>query len=115
MIFLPCLRVIFNYTIFCLGITLWVSYYLYTVLHIFHPLDSRVLFLAFISARGVIVDIRTMTVEPDPAHPATVYSSRRPARYALEVPAGELAAAGVKVGDLVELLGSARDAAKAAR
>jgi len=82
----------------------------------FHMLDCHVpLDVAFISARGVIVDVRTMAVEPDPAHPATVYSSRRPARYALEVPAGELAAAGVKVGDLVELLGSARDAAKAAR
>ena len=82
----------------------------------FHMLDCYVpLDVAFISSRGVIVDIRTMVVEPDPAHPATIYSSRRPARYALEVPAGELAAAGVKVGDRVELLGAARDAAKAAR
>jgi len=74
------------------------------------PLD-----VAFISARLVVVDIRTMSVEPDPSDPKILYLSEHPYRYALEVAAGELKRAGVKIGDRVALLGAARDAAKAAR
>ena len=74
------------------------------------PLD-----VAFISARLVVVDIRTMSVEPDPSDPQVLYLSEHPYRYALEVAAGELKRAGVKIGDRVALLGAARDAAKATR
>ncbi|KPK84684.1 MAG: hypothetical protein AMJ81_05025, partial [Phycisphaerae bacterium SM23_33] len=82
----------------------------------FHMLNCRVpLDVAFISRDGRIVEIRTMAVEPDPANPKCLYSSRFPARYALEAAGGALARAGVKVGDTVELLGAAKDAAKAAQ
>lgn len=82
----------------------------------FHMLNCRVpLDVAFISSRGQIVQIRTMVVEADPANPTCDYSSRFPARYALEAAGGAFARAGVKVGDRVELLGAAKDAAKAAR
>jgi hypothetical protein len=82
----------------------------------FHMLDCRVgLDVAFISDDLTVVEVRTMAVEEDPGHPRYLYPSRRPARLALEVAAGELERAGVKVGDRVELLGAARDAAKGAR
>ena len=74
------------------------------------PLD-----LAFISTDLVVVEIHTMSVEPDPAHPQIWYHSQDPYRYALEVAAGELNRAGVKIDDRVTLLGAARDGAKAAR
>jgi uncharacterized membrane protein (UPF0127 family) len=74
------------------------------------PLD-----IAFISAGLRIVNIRTMTVEPDPQVPRIYYLSERPAQYVLEVPAGELARAGADIGDRVILMGAARDAVKAAR
>jgi len=82
----------------------------------FHMLDCRTpLDVAFISARRRILEIRTMTVEPDPANPKARYSSRYPVRYALEVAGGALGRAGVKIGDSVELLGAAKDAIKEAR
>ena len=71
------------------------------------PLD-----IAFLDADRRVVQIRTMVVEPDLAGRKT-YSSLRPAQYALEVPAGELGAAGVNVGDVAEFLGDIPDAAKA--
>jgi len=84
--------------------------------HSFHMLNCRVpLDVAFISARLHVVEIRTMPVEADPADPKVIYSSRRPARYALEVAAGALARSGVQIGDRVELLGHARHATKEAR
>jgi len=82
----------------------------------FHMLNCHVaLDIAFISSRLRVVEIRTMPVEPDPANPQATYGSREPARFALEVPAGALARAGVKIGDRVELLDGAADAVKAAR
>jgi len=84
--------------------------------HSFHMLNCRVpLDVAFISARLHVVEIRTMPVEADPSNPKNHYSSRRPARYALEVAAGALARAGVQIGDRVELLGRAKHATKEAR
>ncbi len=59
--------------------------------------------VAFISQAGRIVCIHTMAVEDNPQNPTCTYSSRYPARFALEVAAGALARAGVKVGDKVEL------------
>jgi len=57
------------------------------------PLD-----IAFLSADLRVVRMHTMEVEPDMAG-QIVYASDSPAQYALEVGAGELAAAGVRVGD----------------
>jgi uncharacterized protein len=82
----------------------------------FHMLDCYApLDVAFISADGVIVEIRGMSVEDCPAKPKVLYPSRYGAQYALEVAEGELRKAGVKVGDKVELLGAAAGAAKDAR
>ena len=82
----------------------------------FHMLDCRIpLEIAFISAGLTVVETRLMAVEDDPANPVNDYSSYRPGRFALEVPAGELTRAGVKRGDKVVLLGAAGNAAKAAR
>ncbi len=70
----------------------------------FHMLNCRTgIDVAFISSDGTIVNIHTMPVEDDPGNPKCTYSSKYPARYALEVAAGALARAGVKVGDKVEL------------
>ena len=60
------------------------------------PLD-----VAFIDVQGQVVKIHTMPVEPYGLDRA-VYSSEKPAQYALEVRAGALAEAGVKIGDRVE-------------
>lgn len=82
----------------------------------FHMLDCHIpLDIAFFSADLRVVEIRTMAVESDPANPQYYYLSRAPAQYALEVAKGSLARAGVKLGDRVELLGSAATAAKEAR
>jgi len=61
----------------------------------FIPLD-----LAFLDEHRRVVGIYTMAVEPDQVGRA-IYRSPAPAKYALEVNAGALAAAGVKVGDVV--------------
>jgi uncharacterized membrane protein (UPF0127 family) len=71
--------------------------------------------IAFINSEMLVVAVRQMTVEPDPSDPKTFYPSDHPAQYALEVAGGELAKAGVKKGDSVQLLGPAADAVKAAR
>jgi len=82
----------------------------------FHMLDCHVpLDIAFISSNLIVVEMRTMRVEADPSDPKAAYSSRYPIKYALEVPAGELARDGVAIGDRVELLGTTRSAAKGAR
>lgn len=82
----------------------------------FYMLDCRIpLDVAYISRQLMVVNIRTMVVEDDPAVPKAYYSSKFPALYALEVPAGVFKRRGVKCGDRVELLGAARDAAKDAR
>ena len=60
------------------------------------PLD-----IAFIGADLRVVKTHTMAVEPN-AYSYTGYRSVESAQYALEVPAGALARAGVKVGDRVE-------------
>lgn len=59
------------------------------------PLD-----IAFIDANGFVVKTATMAVEDDLAG-RTVYSSEKSAQFALEVPAGTLAAANVKTGSKV--------------
>ncbi|MCL2701072.1 MAG: DUF192 domain-containing protein [Phycisphaerae bacterium] len=64
------------------------------------PLD-----IAFIDAAGFIVKIHTMPNEPLDTHrdDLKLYSSGVPALLALEVPAGALGQAGVRVGDRVTL------------
>jgi hypothetical protein len=54
--------------------------------------------VAFIDSDLRVVYVTTMEVEPDRVGRA-VYSSQSPARYALEVSAGSLRAAGAKAGD----------------
>jgi uncharacterized membrane protein (UPF0127 family) len=71
------------------------------------PLD-----IAFIDADLRVVKTWTMAVEPY-GFARRTYSSVVPAQYALEVNAGSLAAAGVKVGDKVEFSSNVPPAAKA--
>lgn len=71
------------------------------------PLD-----IAFLDEDLRVVRTHTMAVEPDLAGTET-YSSGIPSQYVLELPAGELSAAGVRVGDRATLLGDIPDAAKA--
>lgn len=63
------------------------------------PLD-----IAFVGPDRRVVQTYTMSVEPDRAGRAR-YESNLPAQWALEVPAGSLARAGVKVGQLVTFAG----------
>ena len=63
------------------------------------PLD-----IAFLDEHRRVVHTATMAVEADRVG-RVVYTSQRPARYALEVAAGGLAAAGVKVGDQASFSG----------
>ena len=63
------------------------------------PLD-----VAFINADRRIVRITTMIVEADLAG-RVAYSSEKPVKYALEVPAGAFRRSGVKAGDKVECIG----------
>ena len=72
------------------------------------PLD-----IAFLDERLEVVAIHTMFVEPYGAE-MRVYSSGLSARYALEVNAGELDRAGVKVGDRAVFSQSILRTAKAA-
>lgn len=60
------------------------------------PLD-----IAFINADRCVVATATMEVEPDRVG-RKAYTSDVPAQYALELPAGALAGAGVRAGDRVE-------------
>ena len=71
------------------------------------PLD-----IAFIGADMRVVGTHTMPVEPYGFDEKT-YSSDTPVQYALEVAAGELAAAGVKPGDKVVFSADVPPAAKA--
>lgn len=71
------------------------------------PLD-----IAYLSSDLRVVSIHTMQVEPDLAG-LKGYPSGLAARYALEVPAGELARADVRVGSLATLSGDIPDAIKA--
>jgi len=70
------------------------------------PLD-----IAFITSDMRVTKVYTMAVEPDLAGRA-VYSSQVPAQYALEVSAGSLQRAQVKVGDKVSFSGSIVERAK---
>jgi uncharacterized protein len=71
------------------------------------PLD-----IAFLDADRRVVKTYTMAVEPYGLD-RKVYSSESPAQYALEVLAGALAKAGVKVGDKAEFSAAIPKAAKA--
>lgn len=71
------------------------------------PLD-----IAFIGPDMRVVRMCTMEVEPY-GRDTKLYGSEVPAQYALEVPKGALAAAGVKVGDKVEFSSNMPSAAKA--
>ena len=71
------------------------------------PLD-----IAFVGSDMSVVSVQTMAVEPDLVG-RSVYRSGAPAQYALEVSAGALGRAGVRVGDKVRLLGEMPAAAKA--
>lgn len=71
------------------------------------PLD-----IAFIAADLRVVAMHTMAVEPDRLG-RVPYSSGRPVQYALEVPAGELVRAEVKVGQKVTFLGSLPEPSRA--
>ena len=72
------------------------------------PLD-----IAFLSADLRVVSMHTMEVEPDRLG-RKGYSSGVPARYALEVPAGELARADVRIGSQATFSDGIPDAIKAA-
>ena len=65
----------------------------------FIPLD-----IAFLDENRRVVHTATMAVEADRVGPV-VYESQLPAKYALEVAAGALGAAGVKVGDQARFKG----------
>jgi uncharacterized membrane protein (UPF0127 family) len=67
------------------------------------PLD-----IAFIGSDKRVVQTYTMSVEPDRAGRA-MYESRLPAKWALEVPAGSLDKAKVKIGHKVEFAGDIPD------
>jgi len=71
------------------------------------PLD-----IAFIGSDLRVVNMCTMEVEPYGLDTRTYHSSA-PAQFALEVPRGALAAAGVQVGDRVEFSSDIPPAAKA--
>ncbi len=71
------------------------------------PLD-----IAFIGPDMRVEKIYTMEVEPYGLD-TRLYSSEAPAQYALEVPKGALAVAGVKVGDKVDFSSNMPSAAKA--
>jgi uncharacterized membrane protein (UPF0127 family) len=58
------------------------------------PLD-----ILFVSSELVIVDITTM--QPCTFDPCPVYTSRRPAKYAVEVNAGYVRTHAIKIGDTV--------------
>ncbi len=73
----------------------------------YFPLD-----IAFIGADRKIVAIETMACEPDRAG-RTIYSSRVPAQWALEIGAGQFSRLGIKAGDRVEFSGGIPSAAKA--
>ena len=70
--------------------------------------------IAFIDSDLEVVRIHTMAVEPDGVALKT-YKSDRPAMYALEVGAGELGRAKVKVGQKVTFLGPMPQASLAER
>jgi uncharacterized membrane protein (UPF0127 family) len=65
----------------------------------FIPLD-----VAFLDEHRRVVGFGTMAAEPNQVG-RVVYTSPAPAKYALEVNAGALAAAGVKVGDVANFSG----------
>ena len=68
----------------------------------FHMLRCRIpLDVAFIDSDKTVVKVDTMQVELDPLNPRYVYVCPTPAQYVLEVNAGQLADAGVAVGDKV--------------
>ena len=69
----------------------------YTMRGCLVPLD-----IAFLSATLEVVSTHTMLVEPGRAG-RKHYDSPSPARYVLEVPAGEFARAGVRAGSRAEL------------
>ena len=62
------------------------------------PLD-----IAFLDATGKVVNLYTMPAEANPANPAGRYDSNLPAAFVLEVPAGELARANIKIGQQATL------------
>jgi hypothetical protein len=68
------------------------------------PLD-----IAFLDRDGTVVKTYTMTVEPDGLGRKR-YSSVIPAKYALEVAAGQLAKAGVREGDTARISADIPDA-----
>lgn len=74
--------------------------------------------IAFIDRQGRVVAMHRMPMEPPQRAGETLaeyhgrlagYPSRRPARYALEVPFGDLDRLGVTLGDTIELPREALD------
>jgi uncharacterized membrane protein (UPF0127 family) len=63
------------------------------------PLD-----IAFLDATGTVVNLYTMPVEANPSNPTGLYDSNLPAAFVLEVPAGGLARAGVRIGQQATLI-----------
>jgi uncharacterized membrane protein (UPF0127 family) len=63
------------------------------------PLD-----IAFLDATGKVVNLYTMPVETNPSNPTGRYESNLPAAFVLEVPAGDLARAGVRIGQQATLI-----------
>jgi uncharacterized membrane protein (UPF0127 family) len=63
------------------------------------PLD-----IAFLDSTGTVVNLYTMPVEANPSNPTGRYASNLPAAFVLEVPAGGLARAGVRIGQQATLI-----------
>ena len=63
------------------------------------PLD-----IAFLDATGTVVNLYTMPAEANPSNPTGRYDSNLPAAYVLEVPAGALSQANVRIGDQATLI-----------
>ncbi len=74
----------------------------------FHMLNTRIpLDILFLDQRGQIVSTHRMK----PYDTRTLTESARPAKYAIELNAGAVARTGVKVGDVLQIPASARQAA----
>lgn len=59
--------------------------------------------IAFLNARGEVVWMHAMQVEPDPENPRKRYDSHYPAQFAVELRAGTIRRLGLAQGDQVDL------------
>ncbi len=59
--------------------------------------------IAFLNAKGEVVWMHAMQVEPDPHNPVRYYESHYPAQYAIEFREGTIRRIGLKQGDHIDL------------